>query len=224
MKLSNINRYILGIPKTILINFKCLPISQAIKLPIIVSHKVLLKEIYGDIEINEKIKMGMIRIGFGDIGIFDKSLSRSIFKNSGKIIFNGKCRIGHGSKLSVNRNAVITFGKDFSISAETSIVCNKKISIGNNVLISWDCLLMDTDFHNIYNIEDYIINKDKDIIIGNNVWIGCRNTLLKGTKINDDVVIAANSTICNDFLHEGKNIIIGGNPAKVLKRNIYWNR
>jgi len=133
--------------KTIYINFKYFSLKKAIKLPILISRKVWLKNCSGKIEILGNIYSGMIKIGFGEVGIFDKKYSRSILELSGKIIFNGNANIGHGSKISVGKDAILNLGNNFIITAESSIVCFKKITFGDNCLISWDDLFMDTDFH-----------------------------------------------------------------------------
>lgn len=213
---------ILAIPKTVYFNFKYLRFREAIKLPILVSHRVYLKETRGKVFINSDIKSGMIKIGFGEVGIFDQVKSRTIWQVSGTVIFNGKASIGHGSKISVRGK--ISIGKNFIISAESQIVCHKQITIGNDVLLSWDILIMDTDFHEILDVNGARINNDKEIVIGNKVWIGCRSILLKGTTIGNNVVIAANTLLNgrNQF-NNIENVIIGGNPAKILKEGITWN-
>ncbi|MCC5464128.1 acyltransferase [Pelosinus baikalensis] len=78
---------------------------------------------------------------------------------------------------------------------------------------------MDTDFHKII-CNNEISNSPKAIALGNRIWVGCRCTVLKGTQICDDVVIAANSTVFGVF--DETKIIIGGNPSKILKRNVTW--
>lgn len=114
-------------------------------------------------------------------------------------------------------------GENFTITAETSIVCHKKIKFGNNVLISWENLFMDTDFHKIKNKEkNNIINEPKEIYIGNNVWIGCRNIILKGSEISNNCVIGSDSLINKKFNRD--NVLIAGNPGKILKENIIWER
>ena len=79
---------------------------------------------------------------------------------------------------------------------------------------------MDTDYHKIFNEKNEIINEDKPIRIGNHVWIGCRNTILKGVTIADNNVIAANSTITKSFRSSGCVI---GNNNEILKSNIGWS-
>ena len=79
---------------------------------------------------------------------------------------------------------------------------------------------MDTDFHNIKNNEtSEIINFDKEITIGNNVWIGCRCLILKGVSIPNRSVIEAGSTISKTFY--ANNTIISNNI--ILKTNVDWN-
>lgn len=206
--------------KSIYFNFKYLSFKKAIKLPILISKKVYLRKTGGEIKIDSPIKTGMIQIGYGNIGIFDKKKSRSIWQVSGRIVFKGKAHFGHGSKISVNKGASIEFGNNFKITAESEIISQKSIHFGNSVLVSWDCLIMDTDFHKIYNFERKIINKPKPIFIGNNVWIGCRNVILKGSKISDGSIIGANSFLSKDI--SNKSGIFIGNPIKLVKENVTW--
>lgn len=224
MNIKNTLVILWGGVRSIPINFKLFPLKTALKFPIIISPFVKIKSLKGRVIIkNYEIKPGMIRIGFGNIGIFDQILSRSILEIEGKIIFYGKAVIGHGSKISVGKNAILEIGNNFDIIAETSIVCHKSIKFGDNNLISWENLFMDIDFHKIKNLNEDNLDKElKKIMIGNNVWIGCRNTILKGTKVLDNSVIGANSLINKEFKKE--NVLIAGNPAKILKENIIWEK
>lgn len=92
----------------------------------------------------------------------------------------------------------------------------------NDVLISWDTLIMDTDFHKIKDFNGKRLNENQDIYIGDNVWIGCRKLILKGASIPGNYIIAANSTVVHSF--ESESQIIGGNPGKVLRDNVMWER
>ncbi|MDR2496244.1 MAG: hypothetical protein LBD21_03875 [Tannerellaceae bacterium] len=206
--------------KTFYINLKYFPLKNALKLPILISGKVWLKNCSGKIEILGNIYPGMVRIGFGSVGIFDKKRSRSILEVSGKMVFNGSASIGHGSKISVGKDGILKFGDRFSITAETSIVCYKAITFGENCLISWDNLFMDTDLHKILNENSEIINEPKEISVGKNVWIGCRCLILKGSEIKDGNIVGANSTIAGKL--ENENSIYIGNPIKCIKQNITW--
>lgn len=220
MKFSKILTYILSFPKTLRFNFHYFPFTIAIKLPVVVSHKTYLRELHGKVLLPDSIRTAMIKIGFGDVGHYDRKYSRSIWQVSGIIDFKGNAAIGHGSKISVRGK--VTFGENFNMTAESTIVCAREIAFGNNCLISWDNLIMDTDEHSIYDLkENKRINSEKPIIIGDHVWIGCKCTVLKGTHVADNSIVAAGSFLRNNF--SDSNQIIGGNPPIILKKDVNWD-
>jgi acetyltransferase-like isoleucine patch superfamily enzyme len=204
--------------KTVYFNFKYFPFKIAVKLPIHISRYVKIRSTAGTITILSPIQYGMIKIGFGDVGFFDKEKSRSVWHFYGNVTFAGNADIGHGFKISGGGN--LYFGHNFRITAESTIVCMHEIRFGNDCLVSWENLFMDTDFHKIYS-QGQQINKNKPIIIGNHVWFGCRCTILKGVSIPDNSVIASNTVISKTF--EESNTIIGGKPCHILKRDISWD-
>lgn len=81
---------------------------------------------------------------------------------------------------------------------------------------------MDTDSHDIIDEDGVKINYPKSIQIGNHVWIGCRNTILKGVTIGDNCIVSANSVVTNSFTEV--NCIIGGHGRSlgVIKKGINW--
>ena len=232
-----------SIPKTLRFNLHYFPLKTALKLPVVVSHRTFLRELHGKVELPEKVETAMVKIGFGDVGHYDRKRSRSIWQVSGTVSFGGKASIGHGSKLSVRGN--LKFGAGFNMTAESTIVCAKEIRFGDDCLLSWDILVMDTDEHPLYNRHDTArhetrdsspvpspevsqsinkenkrINPDKAIIVGNHVWIGCKCILLKGAEVPDNTVLAAGTLLKSPI--KGENQVIGGNPPSVLKNEVHW--
>lgn len=93
-KFTRMIEYICGLPKTIYFNLKCLPLLQAIKLPIFISHRVILASLKGKIVFDcGNVKTGMVKIGFGYVGIFDRYRSRSIIENNGTLVLGGATSI-----------------------------------------------------------------------------------------------------------------------------------
>lgn len=203
--------------KTIIFNVYYFEIKQAIKFPVIVSKNIYFHTLKGNVSL-EKYTLGIVKLGFGDIAIFNKKYDKGIWQNTGDICFRGRANIGHGSKIS--NIGKLEFGDNFIITAKSEIVCCKEIRFGNNCLISWDSLIMDTDFHKIYDYKNNYLNPNKEILIGDDVWIGCRTLILKGSYISTGSVVAANSTIVNNS-NVQENILIGG-TNKILKKNIKW--
>ena len=138
-----------SIPKTLRFNLHYFPLKTALKLPVVVSHRTYLRELHGKVELPEKVETAMVKIGFGDVGHYDRKRSRGIWQVSGTVSFGGKASIGHGSKISVRGH--LSFGADFNMTAESTIVCAKEIRFGRDCLLSWDILVMDTDEHPIFH-------------------------------------------------------------------------
>jgi len=208
--------------KTVYFNFHYFPFKTAIRMPVFIYWRSELYKMQGKIEIDGPITTGMMKFGSHGLGTQDLLYSRTMWEVMGTLIIRGKTNIGRGSKISVGDGAVLTLGHDFAITGNSEIICQKMISFGNDCLLSWDILIMDTDFHHVTNENGDIINSPKPITIGDHVWIGCRNTILKGVYIASNNIISANSTITKSF--QESNCIIGGhgNNAYIIRNGISW--
>jgi len=217
-KIIKLIRYTSSIPKSIYVNFRLLPFKQAIHLPIIVSRKTKIQSLSGKVSL-DSIRIGIVRIGFGGTDMLDYKYDRAIIKITGTIHFKGKAKIGIGAKLAVSGDLIL--GNNLNITGDALIICSKKISIDDDVMIAWKSIIMDTDHHEIYDKDDNHINENKEIVIGKNVWVGARSFILKNTVIPNGSIIGANTMITKSFQDE--NTIIAGNPARILKQEVKWN-
>jgi hypothetical protein len=57
--------------KTLYFNFKYFPFRQVIHFPVFVASRTYLFKTQGEITIHGPIHSGMIRIGYGEVGVFD---------------------------------------------------------------------------------------------------------------------------------------------------------
>lgn len=129
-------------------------------------------------------------------------------------------------KITVGRNSFIGSGQ---------FICIDEISIGDDVLISWGCTMIDNDAHSldfevrrndVYDwkrgVEENAIGKYKNwngirsakISIGNRAWIGFNVIVLKGVTIGEGAVVGAGSVVTGDV---PANTVVAGNPAKVIR-------
>ncbi len=137
----------------------------------------------------------------------------TIVKKNGCIEIGDSVRLWPSVKLSCvgeEKKACITIGEGSYIGDRTEIHAGEKVSIGKNVRISWDCVIMDRDYHS----HDGMVEKTNAVIIGDNVWIGCRSIILKGVTIGENAVIGAGSVVTKNV--EARSIV-AGNPAKFIK-------
>ena len=111
-------------------------------------------------------------------------------------------------------NGELQLGKYILISPGTSIRSAQKIVIGDSTMIASDVTITDSDWHDIYDRTDYVASP-KEVIIQENVWIGEKSLILKGSKIGKNSIIGAGSVVSGEV---PANVIFAGNPAKEIKK------
>ena len=175
----------------------------------------------GTLKFKRPLRFGLIRLGF--CGVALSSFHQwNVWNVHGWIDVLGYADFGVGTRLYVGPSGHLTIGDQMLITAQSELICCHRIIIGNNVLVSWDVLIMDTDSHPIRKINEEIINRDKPIIIGNNAWIGCRAVILKGTMIGNDSVVAVGTLAHRSYRQE--KALIGGFPGEIIMSDIVWKR
>ena len=207
--------------RSVYINFRKLPLKQAIHLPILVSRRCCINSLSGIIKITGTVRPGLIQIGYGNVDVFDKQYSRSVLDIKGTVLFQGKTRIGQGAKISVGKLGRLYFGENFQISAESLVICHKQIEFGNSVLLSWGIQILDTDFHKICK-RGVIINSPDSIKIKDKVWLGMNVIILKGSVIESNSVVAAGTIVTKSNVIDG-NGVFGGVPLRKLKSGTTWD-
>lgn len=160
------------------------------------------------------ILKGSLEIGKKHI-LNDPFSSLFVLRENARLTVKNKFSIYSGSKIYVNKGAHLILGSGFC-NHNLNISCFQKIEIGENVSISENVVIRDSDNHSIEGSSRSVTSPVK---IGNNVWIGLNVIILKGVTIGDGSVIAAGSVIVKDVL---PNSLVGGIPSKIIKENITW--
>lgn len=139
----------------------------------------------------------------------------------------GKSNYGIVNLKIFGTHSDVIIGNNFSCWG-VEIRCHEKntsVSIGDDCLFSEDILIYPTDVHTVYDLDTgKILNLGEPIKIGNHVWCNRDVKILKGSLIGSNVVITSNSLVIKNKIDDINNVIIGGIPAKILKRNINWSR
>ena len=189
-------------------------VGGGVRLPVLVSKNYTLANLRGKVVISSP-RTGCVRLGYSGVGIFDPRYDRGIWSCSGEVVFEGDAYFGQGSKVSVGSNGRLSVGSGFRNTAKGEFVCHAKMRLGTGSLVSWDTLLMDTDFHQVDSKP-----VSEPVLLGDNVWVGCRCMLLKGAVVPDGSVVAAGATVTKAL---GPRSTLFGGVNKVLRAGIKWN-
>lgn len=134
---------------------------------------------------------------------------------------------GHGGQIRIGDRTFIGASKFISVS---------KITIGDDVLISWGCTFMDTNAHSLHwedrkdDVKDWKRGVDQkkigfykdwskveseQIVVKNKSWIGFNVIVLKGVTIGEGAIVAAGSVVTKDVPDYE---VVAGNPARIVKK------
>ena len=99
---------------------------------------------------------------------------------------------------------------------------NTSVEIGKDCMFSSEVKIWASDTHTIINLNTKTINSGRYVKIGEHVWIGFSATVLKNTQIADNCVIGTYGVVSGTF--KQMNCVIAGNPGKIVKENVSWDR
>lgn len=114
----------------------------------------------------------------------------------------------------------IVIGDSCGIGAYNHLTAINKIIIGNGLLTGRWVTITDNSHGRFDKEELKLIPQDRPmfskgpVIIGNNVWIGDKATILSGVTIGDGAIIAANTVVTHDIPPYS---MVAGTPAKIIK-------
>lgn len=216
---------LLGLPKSLYYNIKWFGLRKGFFLPILFGRKCIVR-VHHDARITlpSNLKTGGIKIGV-NYGPFGKGRGEHTYfqvQSTGKLGFEGKCNINAGSIVNISTGEC-TLGKQFAANAGFLLSCENQITFGDDVLLGWDCTVIDGDGHSISSIGDEkkIINASKPIRVGNHVWMGAKVTVLKGSEIAQNSIVAYGSIVTQRYADS--NVLLCGRPAQIIKECVKWN-
>lgn len=147
-------------------------------------------------------------------------------------------RLGHANFITLGRNVSVmshcmleccptegstpemTLGNDISIGEYSHITCASRVEIGDGLLTGRFVLITD-NAHGGNTPEEMdvapLMRKTHSrgaVVIGKNVWIGDKATILPHVRIGDGAVIAANAVVTRDVPPYS---VAAGCPARIVK-------
>jgi acetyltransferase-like isoleucine patch superfamily enzyme len=123
----------------------------------------------------------------------------------------------------------IRIGSNVFVGRRTVIEAFASIEIGDESLVSYECIIADSSPHSLrYEERRRDIARWQEgarwempgaevapIRIGRGVWVGARVIILAGVSIGDECVVGAGSVVTKDV---PAGTLVAGNPARVVRR------
>lgn len=149
--------------------------------------------VVGNVDVNQRI----LSYFGADIGIKPRINSPLIVHNAADSFSNLKI----GDNCHVGRDVLLDLAN--------------RITLGNNVTISMRCsIITHFDVGDSLLMSQGFTRKDGDVVLGDNVYLGCGVMVLHGVTIGANSLIGAGAIVAMDI---PPNSVAVGIPAKVIK-------
>jgi acetyltransferase-like isoleucine patch superfamily enzyme len=162
-----------------------------------------------------------IKIGSGSI------LTNVHFRLRGsghQIEFGENCRVSRGAVLWFeDRDGILQVGSGTSmVEVHIAVTENSSVKIGKDCMLANDIDIRTGDSHSVIDTQTgERLNFAGDVVIGRHVWIAPHTVVLKGVNIGENSIIATGAVVTKSC---EPGVIVGGNPARVIKTGVSWKR
>jgi len=145
----------------------------------------------------------------------------------GQISIGRNCLI-QGQLVAERDQSVIDIADNVLVGGGSVLDCALSIVVERDVLISYACIIADSDNHSLYpehRVGDLALWMDgrqnnwqiaemAPIRICEGAWIGARSIILKGVTIGAGAVVGMGSVVTKDV---PPRTVVAGNPARVIR-------
>jgi acetyltransferase-like isoleucine patch superfamily enzyme len=194
----------------------------------------LIKKVTDQSNVPLLLKKRALSIGSGSITEGLNVIIRKFVENRDTYLNIGNNCIVDGNFVFETTTGSIAIGNNTFIGGST-FICVNNITIGNDVMISWGCTVVDNNAHSLISSEraddvkdalrakhegktgiykDWSVVKSAPITIKDKAWIGFNSIILKGITIGEGAVVGAGSVVTKDV---PDYTIVAGNPAIIVK-------
>ncbi len=173
--------------------------------------------------IYKQVQLGQDSKFYSESKVFNLRNDKNFIKiGKGTHIRGELLLFAHGGKIEIGNNSYVGEG--------TRIWSAEGVKIGDNVLISHNCNIIDTNSHEINYMQRAetfrnMVNNghakennnivSSSIVIEDYAWLSFNVSVLKGVKIGQGAIIAAGSVVTKDV---AEYTLVAGNPAKFIKK------
>lgn len=142
--------------------------------------------------------------------------------NNNEVVLRANSYVSGAELWVENDGCLLEIGEGTFVGHHSHLACTEdgsRLIVGDDGMISSYVQIRTGDSHSIVDMEGNRINYAQSVFIGNHCWLGEGSKVLKGVTLEGDDIVSTGAIVTKSF---GKNVLLGGVPAKVLKENINW--
>jgi acetyltransferase-like isoleucine patch superfamily enzyme len=168
----------------------------------------------------------VMKLATCDIAQSAKVTFRGMKRSPPSRLHVGEFSIFEGSIMSDRDGSAVVIG-DNTFVGGSAFICAERIDVGNDVLISWGCTIVDhnshatdwryrkTDVRDWYEgKKDWRSVKVSPVRICDKSWIGFNAIILPGVTVGEGAVVGCGSVVTKDV---PPYCVAAGNPARVIR-------
>ena len=193
-----------------------------------------------NVRISSKIEFDMGTNGsvtIEDGTVFANDFKFDLFETgnmSSTVLIGKRCHFQNGliRLFAHTRNSTVLINDGCTFENNLHLHANygKKLIIGKDCLFSHDIDVWAGDGHPVFDVRtgrntnsdyDNLPSYKNAVVFGDHVWVSKRAFILAGTNIGTGSIIGAQSVVKGKFPN---NCSIAGSPAKIVNRDVSWNR
>lgn len=143
------------------------------------------------------------------------------------VIIGANCTVAGNLYLNTEKTRIY-IGNNVSVGGGTIIESAVGITIHDDVLISYQCILQDSNNHSLrlseriadninwnrHGKHDWNVPLSEHVVVGRGCWIGSRAIILKGVRLGEGCIVGAGAVVTKSFPAWS---VIAGNPARLIR-------
>ena len=162
--------------------------------------------------------VGQVQLrGATSVGPRARVYGNPIIKNQGRMIIGDRVQIFSRvarTELVAGKEGELSLGSQCLIMDGTAISATSKVTIGDRCLFGRQTQILDSAFHYVDPDRRLESPPPEPVVIGANVWLASRVTVLPGVTIGEGAAVAAGAVVAQDV---APRTLVGGIPARKIR-------